>query len=190
VDELVFILLSQMTTYHSFNRVFDRLKLSVPDWESVLFMPEADLESFIHDAGLSNQKAPRIRAIFEKLRADFGAVSLDALRSMNTMAAERYLTCLPGIGVKSARCIMMYSLGLPVLPVDTHVWRVARRLGLVGEAVPYNRVHDELHHVVRPADRYSFHVNALSLGRQACIAKRPRCSACPLQHLCPTGQRN
>lgn len=185
LDELVFIVLSQMTTAPSFGRVYDRLKAATGGWARVRRMPLRRLKSLIKDAGLSHQKAPRIKAILKKLEADFGRPSLGPLRRMDDAAAERYLTALPGVGVKTAKCVMMYSLGREVLPVDTHVWRVARRLGLVGGAVPYLRVHGALEVVVAPGDRYAFHVNALSHGRAVCTALRPKCRACPLRALCP-----
>lgn len=190
VDEVVFIILSQMTTHHSFNRVFDRLKDAVPRWGQIIEMPVSQVQSIIADAGLSGQKAPRIREIVEHLQADFGAITLDPLRTMDDDKAETYLTSLPGIGLKSARCVLMYSLGRAVLPADTHVWRVSRRLGLVSRDVTYPQLHGVLHHIVRPADRYRFHVNVIPLGRQFCIAKTARCCSCPLVQHCPTGHRN
>jgi len=179
LDELVFIVLSQMTTGPSFSRVFDRLK-EAASWETVLEARLPRLKALIRDAGLSGQKAPRIRAILRKIKRDFGEVRLDAIRGWPDDEVTRYLTSLPGVGVKSAKCVMMYSLGREVLPVDTHVWRVARRLGLVDPAVPYSRIHDTLERVVPKADRYAFHVNAVVHGRRRCFALRPRCQGCPL----------
>ena len=130
LDELVFIILSQMTTSPSFERVYSRLKASASRWEDVLDIPVRELKRTIKDAGLSNQKAPRLKAIFARLKRDFGSVSLDALRDMRDREAEDYLVSLPGVQRKTAKCVLMYSLGRLVLPVDTHVLRVARRLGL------------------------------------------------------------
>jgi endonuclease III len=185
LDELVFILLSQMTTGPSFNRVYDRVKAEYPTWDPLAEIPLTRLKALIKDAGLSGQKAPGLKAALQKLKRDFGAVTLAPLSEMTDAEAERYLTSLPRVGVKTAKCILMYALGRQVLPVDTHVWRVTRRLGLVGEEVPYSKVHDALEGVVRPADRYSIHVNGLAHGRALCVALRPRCAACPLRRLCP-----
>ncbi len=185
LDELVFIVLSQMTTAPSFQRVYDRLKATTGGWARVGRMALRQLKSVIKDAGLSDQKAPRIKAMLRRVEADFGRPTLSPLRRMDDAAVERYLTALPGVGVKTAKCVMMYSLGREVLPVDTHVWRVASRLGLVGGTVPYSRVHGALETVVAPADRYAFHVNALSHGRVICTASRPKCRDCPLRRLCP-----
>lgn len=184
LDELVFIILSQMTTHHSFNRVFDRLKQEAGSWERVLAMPLEGLIGVIKDAGLSNQKAPRIKAILARIEQDFGKVSLDALHGMSDADVAAYLTSLPGVGIKTAKCVMMYSLGRQVLPVDTHVWRVTRRLGLVDKSMPYAGVHEALESVVPPECRYAFHVNAVSHGRRLCIARKPRCSDCPLTSFC------
>jgi endonuclease III len=184
LDELVFVILSQMTTHHSFNRVFDRLKQGSGSWDRVLRMPLDQLKEVIKDAGLSNQKAPRIKAILDKVKKDFGRGSLDGLRDLPDRDVEQYLTSLPGVGIKTAKCVMMYSLGRQVLPVDTHVWRVARRLGLVDWSVPYTRVHEALEAAIPRPYRYAFHVNVVSHGRRLCIAGKPRCSECPLIKSC------
>lgn len=183
-EELVFIVLSQVTTHHSYGRVFERLCDAVGSWDDLLAMPLRRLKTLIKDAGLSGQKAPRLKAIARRLTADFGRVTLDPLREMTDEDAEEYLTSLPGVGVKSAKCILMYALGREVLPVDTHVWRVARRLGLLPEDLPYGRVHDVLEEAVAPADRYAIHVNAIVHGRRLCLPLRPRCTQCFLQRAC------
>ncbi len=184
LDELVFIVLSQMTTGPSFNRVFDRLKAEAKTWEAVLRMPPARLKAVIKDAGLSGQKSPRILSILRRVREDFGRVSLEPLRRLSDAEAEGYLTTLPGVGVKTAKCVLLYSLGRQVLPVDTHVWRISRRLGLVPDQLTYDRVHSALEQAVAPRDRYSLHVNGLSHGREVCRPLRPRCEGCPLRRSC------
>lgn len=186
LDELVFIILSQMTTRQSYGRVFDRLKATYPSWETVLGLPLDEFKGTIKDAGLINQKAPRIQAILAKLKEDFGTVTLNPLHEMTDAGAEDYLTALPGVGVKTAKCVLLLSsLERQVLPVDTNVWRVSKRLELVRGDVPYNRVHEALEAVVPPKDRYSYHVNNLTHGKETCIALSPRCHRCPLNELCP-----
>ena len=185
VDELFFIVLSQMTTSPSYERVFDRLKAWSDGWERLLTTPVGELKRVISDAGLSNQKAPKLLAIARRLREDFGSVTLAPLGERDDEAVEAYLTGLPGVGVKSAKCVMMYALGRCVLPVDTHVARVARRLGLSTATAPA-RLHEELEEVVPPNLRYDFHVNAVAHGRAVCQAKVPRCGACVLAALCPS----
>jgi len=183
-EELVFIVLSQVTTHHSYGRVFDRLRGAVASWNELLVMPLRRLKALIKDAGLSGQKAPRLKAIARRLTADFGQVTLDPLQEMSDEDAEKYLTSLPGVGVKSARCVLMYAFGRELLPVDTHVWRVARRLGLLPHDLPYGRVHNALEDAVAPADRYAIHVNAIAHGRRVCLPLRPRCGECCLRRAC------
>lgn len=184
LDELVFIVLSQMTTHHSFGRVYDRLKARYSTWDQFAIVPMRTIRATIKDAGLSNQKAPRLKLILRRLRKDFGRITLDPLREWSAAQAESYLTSLPGVGTKTAKCVQMYALGHQVLPVDTHVWRVARRLGLVPHSVSYSRIHAALEKVVAPMDRYSFHVNAIAHGRALCLPHQPRCNRCPLRGFC------
>lgn len=186
LDELFFILLSQMTTGPSYERVFDRLKAEVPRWDLLLYMGLDRLVSLIADAGLSGQKAPRMLAIATRLATRLGRVSLDPLREWSDEEAQAFLTGLPGVGVKTAKCVLMYSLGREVLPVDTHVARVSKRLGLVADA-PVAKYASHLEEAVPPDCRYDFHVNALAHGRALCRPIRPRCPECPLLRLCYWG---
>jgi endonuclease III len=185
-DELVFILLSQMTTGPSYERVFDRVRARFRSWQQLLVVPERELVSLIADAGLSRQKAPRLIAIAKQLQLDFNEVSLGRLRKASDSVIEEYLLSLPGVGIKTAKCVMMYAFGRHVLPVDTHVNRVARRLGLIGQHASGPTAHAELEKYVRPGLRYDFHVNALVHGRRVCRALRPLCSTCVLSGLCPS----
>ena len=184
LDELMFIILSQMTTGPSFNRVYDRLKSEYPRWGSLLGIPVSKLKSLIMDAGLSGQKAPRMQAILRRLKDDFGAVTLVPLKCMSDTDAEKYLTTLPGVGIKTAKCVLMYSLGREVLPLDTHVWRIMNRTGLIAQKSNSKVAHAAAEGVVRPADRYSLHVNGVAHGRSVCLAIRPRCGFCQLRRHC------
>ena len=131
IDELYFILLSQMTTGPSYERVFAQLRESVDSWDDLVEMSLPQLAEIVSEAGLVNQKAPRIIQIAQKLKSDFGKVTLDPLEIKSNQAVESYLKTLPGVGTKTAKCIMMYSMGRSVLPIDTHVARLSRRLGLL-----------------------------------------------------------
>lgn len=184
LDELIFILLSLMTTGPSYSRVYERLKAEFPNWSMLLDLKPKQLALKIKDAGLSHQKAPRIIEILRKIEKEFGEVSLNSLRDLTDRQVEEFLTSLPGVGVKAAKCVMMYSLGRKVLPVDTHVDRVSRRLGLISVQLPITHVHEALEKIVDPDDRYRYHVNVLSLGQQVCFAKKPKCKACVLQKIC------
>lgn len=174
-----------MTTGPSYERVFDRLKTAVPDWGGLLTLPLEVLTALIGDAGLANQKAPRMVAIAASLAERFGRVTLDPLRSMDDAEAEAFLTCLPGVGVKTAKCVLMYSLGRALLPVDTHVARVSRRLGLA-EVKGGRAFAAAVEGAVPPDCRYDYHVNALQHGREVCRALRPKCVECPVHTLCPS----
>ena len=187
LDELIFIILSQMTTSRSYERVFGRLKAAMPDWRILIETSVPDLASVIADAGLSGQRALRLKQIADRLVYDFGEVSLAGLLNYDDETVQQYLTSLPGVGVKTAKCVMMYSLGRQVLPVDTHTARVGTRIGLVstGNAVAIDR---DLSEVVPPALRFDFHVNAVAHGRTVCRAIRPRCDDCVLSSLCPVGR--
>ncbi|ESY65968.1 hypothetical protein X742_20710 [Mesorhizobium sp. LNHC232B00] len=185
LDELFFILLSQMTTGPSYERVYNRLKAAVPNWSQLLKMDLTVLKALIGDAGLANQKAPRMVAIANQLARDFGEVTLEPLRRMTDRDAETFLTTLPGVGLKTAKCVLMYSLGRELLPVDTHVARVSRRLMLVGDA-PSRLFVANLEAAVPPDCRYDYHVNVLQHGRELCRPMRPKCPECPLWALCPS----
>lgn len=190
LDELVYIILSQMTTGPSFSRVFCRLKRRVRSWSRLPSLPISVTLSAIKEGGLSRQKAPRLKAIARRLETDFGKVSLSALAGMTDNDAQSYLTSLPGVGVKTAKCVLMYALDRQVLPVDTHVARVSRRLGLLSyREMSQSDIHTSLERVVPPAYRYSYHVNILAHGRKVCRATLPRCTECSLADLCPESHR-
>lgn len=187
LDELIFIILTTMTQFGPIS-VFERLKEEFPEWEGLL-QPgaEARLRSTIAVCGLVNQKAPQIMAIALRLKEDFGAVTLGPLEALSDEAAEAYLLSLPRVGKKVARCVLMYSLGREVLPVDAHVLRVARRTGLLPGSLSWQRAHDAIHEAVPPEHRYALHVGLVRHGREVCTHRNPRCGECVLlrEGLCP-----
>lgn len=176
-----------MTTSPSYERVFERLKVAMPEWQILIETSVSYLTSLIADAGLSGQRAVRLKQIAERLLCDFGKVSLAPLVAYDDEAVKQYLTSLPGVGIKTAKCVMMYSLGRHVLPVDTHIARVAIRLGLVpaGSVAAIDR---DLSTVVPSTLCFDFHVNTVAHGRAVCRAVRPRCDDCVLSSLCPVGR--
>lgn len=184
VDELFFILLSQRTTDPSYTRVFVRLKEWLPDWNHLCDKTVSEVSSVIARAGLKNQKAGHILGIATKLRRDFGRVTLDPLARKPDTEVESYLTSLPGIGVKSAKCVMLFSMGRKVLPVDSHVGRFAARIGIVDRSVSRDRIHDVLEAAVSPDLRRDFHVNVIAHGRTLCRPQTPRCTGCPVKRVC------
>lgn len=179
VDELIFIVLSQMTTHKALVRVYNSLKSEYDDWQDLPVTSIPKLKRLIRNAGLADRRAAQIKSIAVKIEKEFGSVSLESLRLWSDREVERFLISLPGVGVKTAKCVMLFSLGRKVLPVDTHVMRVARRLGLVS-----SDDHSHLEEIVAPKDRYSFHVNMVAHGRTTCRAVRPRCVDCCLQAIC------
>lgn len=192
LDELFFIVVTTMTE-HGAIACFERIKSSFPEWSDLLNDgAQQNLAALLRPCGLANQKSATIIGISKRLVADFGSVTLLPLKSWCAENVEPYLLSLPGVGVKVARCVMMYSLGHEVLPVDTHVLRLAKRLGLIAPELSWARAHDEVQAVVPPRLRYAMHVAFVTHGRKICTARNPRCHACPAaDELCgwPTRRR-
>ena len=187
LDELVFILLSAQTEAYLYRKTYQNLTERYDDWTQLMNAPEDEVERSIRHGGLSRKKARQLKGAMQKIFEDRGRLSLGFLRDMPLEDATRYLTSLPGIGVKGAKCILMYSLSKPVFPVDTHVWRVSRRLGLTPPVPkPSDRQERELEQSVPEDLRYRLHVNMVSHGRQTCTTYRPKCGECVLAHLCPS----
>lgn len=189
VDELFFIILSQRTTGPSYERVFRRFKDWVGAWDNLPAKRVDSVRRVISSAGLGSQKAEWIVDIARRLRRDFGSVTLTPLAEESDEGVEHYLVRLPGVGIKTAKCVMMFAMGRHVLPVDAHVERVARRTGIVQQATAGTKLHEVIEMVVPPDLRREFHVNAVAHGRKMCRARRPKCVECPIRRLCVTGQR-
>jgi endonuclease-3 len=190
-SELVLTILSQHTSDRNSAAAFDNLWSRYNgDWEAVAYAPTEEVAEAIRSAGLSNIKAPRIQAVLREIQARTGALDLGFLPRMPLQDAKAWLTSLDGVGPKTAACVLMFSYGLPVMPVDTHVHRVSRRLGLIGPRVGANLAHDQIAALV-PAERaYAFHINLIRHGRQICKAPVPRCHVCPLTSVCDYYQTN
>lgn len=184
LDELVLTILSQNTTDRNSGRAYRALRAAFPTWEAVLDAPIPDLYEAIKPAGLGNVKAPRIQQTLREILARRGELSLDFLDGLPLDEARRWLTSLNGIGPKTAACVLLFALGKPALPVDTHVHRVARRLGLIGPKVGAEQAHDLLESALQPESIYAFHVDMIQHGRRICHAQRPSCAACPLSDMC------
>jgi len=187
VEELVLTVLSQNTSDVNSGRAFERLRRRWPTWEALAAAAPSRLAEVIRSGGLSNVKAPRILAILREIAArQDGRIDLDWMRAASTPRVRDYLLSLPGVGPKTAACVLAFSLGRPALPVDTHVFRVARRLGFLGDRVAAARAHDVLEGLGPARLRVGMHVGLIRLGREICKPGRPRCEACPLATLCPT----
>jgi endonuclease-3 len=183
LDELFFIILSTRTRDESYRKRFGILKDAVGDWSRLNEMPAEEIEEILRPGGLGTLKAAQIRGIAKYLRDAFGTVTLHPLTNMGDDEAMAILMGMRGVAAKVAKCVLMYSLGRPVLPVDVHVHRVASRLGFSTKRRPDTS--QDLIEAAIPAElRYSFHVNAVAHGRTLCLPRLPRCESCPLTSHC------
>jgi len=189
VDELIFTVLSQNTADVNTERTFASLKASFPEWTSVRDAPVEEIEEAIALGGLARTKAPRIKRILEAISERTGAPDLRELDDMSDREAVDYLVSLPGVGPKTAACVLLFALERPVMPVDTHVHRVARRLGIIGDKVTADQAHPLLTELAGGEDAaqvYAVHVGFVRHGRRICHARRPACGVCPLAPMCPS----
>ena len=189
LDELVLTVLSQHTSDLNAERAFGALRAAYPDWQGVVDARSGDVADVIRSGGLANTKAPRIQAILREVAEREGSYSLDGLRDLPDAEARTYLTSLPGIGPKTAAVVLSFALGRDAMPVDTHVHRVTRRLGIVPDKASAERADRILHDLVPDGLRTPLHVAFIRLGREICKAPIPRCAQCPLKDLCPTAPR-
>jgi endonuclease III len=186
VDQLVGTILSQNTSNTNSARSFASLKERFPSWDDVRAASTDDVVASIRAGGLANQKGPRIQHALTSILDHRGSYDLDMLKLMPVPDAMAWLTSIDGVGPKTAACVLLFSLGMPVLPVDTHVYRVSQRLGLIDAKVSEERAHDQLLGLLGDdtATLYSFHVEMIAHGRTVCVARRPKCPHCPLRDLC------
>ncbi len=186
MTELVLTILSQNTSDTNSGRAFMRLVSRFPTWDALMAAAPEEIEGEIQVGGLAATKAPRIKAIVEEVWRRTGSFDLSFLREMPMAEAKGWLRSLPGVGPKTAACVLMFALGRPALPVDTHVQRVAQRLGLVPAKTGAAEAHNVLEAMLAPEEVYPFHVSLIAHGRQLCRAQRPLCAECPLNGRCPT----
>ena len=184
VDELVCTILSQNTNDINRDKAFEKLKKSFPNWEAVRdARPEAVMEA-IRVAGLANQKGPNIQAALRFISQERGEIDLDWLKTRGYEDALNWLTQMKGVGLKTASIVMVFSLGIPAFPVDTHIYRVSGRLGLRPEKMTIDQAHRWFASSNRPQSFGHLHLNIISLGRDYCQARKPKCGVCPLEDIC------
>ena len=186
IGGLVATILSQHTSDVNSERAYTSLRQRFPTWEAARDAPEEALADAIHSGGLASVKARSIQRTLRALTERGPAAPFD-LRWLDAEDIERaraQLTTLPGVGMKTASCVLLFSLGRPAFPVDTHVWRVTRRLGLIGPAVSADAAHRALERLIPPDWRYTMHINLIRHGRRVCHAQRPACDRCPLRARC------
>jgi endonuclease-3 len=185
VDELVCTILSQNTNDKNRDVAFDALRAYFPSWEAVRDAPEDQVIEAIRPAGLANQKGPRIQSVLRQITAERGELNLEFLKAYPPPEALAWLLRFKGVGPKTASIVLVFSLGLPAFPVDTHIHRVSGRLGLRPDDMSADQAHEYLASLFNPEDYGPDHMNLIRLGREICHARNPQCEICPLRELCP-----
>ncbi|MFW6056489.1 MAG: endonuclease III domain-containing protein [Chloroflexota bacterium] len=186
VDVLIETVLSQNTSDVNSHRAFRDLLDRYGSLEDVAGARVVDIEETIRPAGLSRVKSVRIKQILEQTLREHASLDLSFLSAMGLDEARSYLTALPGVGPKTASCVLVFALGMPAMPVDTHVHRVSQRLGLIQMRVSPEEAQAELEAIVEPDDRYGLHLHLIEHGRAVCRARKPACHQCVLSALCPS----
>jgi endonuclease-3 len=191
IDELIATILSQHTSDINTERAFASLRATFLTWDDVIAAPEQSVADSIRSGGLANQKAPRIKSVLTAVRQQFGSFDLTELTQLDVQSARAELTSLHGVGPKTASCVLLFSLGMPAMPVDTHVHRVTCRIGLIDSGTTAEDAHEILERQLdgNRDDVYAFHMHLIHHGRTICTARRPYCERCSLIGLCSHGLR-
>jgi endonuclease-3 len=188
-EELVYTILSQHTSDINSERAFHNLLAVFSDLNHIADADVDDIEVAIRRGGLSKTKAPRIKSVLNEIRKSLGSFDLSFLAEMPLKEAKAWLIKLKGVGPKTAAIILCFSFGMPAMPVDTHIYRVAQRLSLVGKKISAEKAHDVLESLVEPEEVFQFHMYLIKHGRDTCKAQRPKCNHCSLTELCPSFKR-
>jgi endonuclease-3 len=183
-DCLIATILSQHTADRNSSRAYAQLVSRFRTWEEIAAADPGELASVIRPAGLASRKARHIQAALLEVERRRGDMDLEFLRSLPLTESRAFLLSLSGVGPKTAACVLLFSCNLPALPVDTHVHRLARRLGLIEANASAEQAHRDLEGIVAPEAVYDFHVNLIAHGRRVCSARDPRCGVCMLQTEC------
>ena len=184
VAELVLTVLSQSTNDRNRDVAYLRLRDRFDSWEAVRDAPVEAVEEAIRPGGISKVKSARIRDILAAI-APAGEISLDPLAALAVPDAQAYLCALPGVGRKTAACVLLFALGMRDVPVDTHVSRVGVRLGLLRPGAGFEELHDAMLALTPRHAELELHINLLRHGRRTCHARRPACRECALTRMCP-----
>ena len=188
-EELVYTILSQHTSDINSERAFHNILAVFGDLDHIADADVDDIEVAIRRGGLSKTKAPRIKSILNEIREGLGSFDLSFLAEMPLKEAKAWLINLKGVGPKTAAIILCFSFGMPAMPVDTHIYRVAQRLSLVGKKISAEKAHDILESLVEPKEVFQFHMYLIKHGRDTCKAQNPKCNQCSLTELCPSFKR-
>jgi endonuclease-3 len=184
VDVLVDTILSQNTSNANSDAGYRRLRRRFRSWNQVAVAPVDEVEKCIRISGLSRIKAPRIQQILRQIKADRGKMCIQFLANESDDAAYEYLTKFKGVGPKTAACTLLFAFGKAVFPVDTHIHRIAKRLGWIDDDSSAEHAQETLTKMIRPRDRYGMHVLLIEHGRKICRAIRPKCQECALRAMC------
>jgi endonuclease-3 len=184
VDELISTILSQNTNDLNRDRAFNALRRRFPTWEAVRDAKRRDVIAAIRVAGLANQKGPRIQQVLRDITRQRGNLDLGFLRDLPLEQARAWLMHFKGVGPKTAAIVLLFSLGRPAMPVDTHIQRVTGRIGLRPDRMPVLKTHAHLEALLPPSAYYAAHLNLIRLGREICHPRRPECPRCPVRSLC------
>lgn len=184
LDILIQTVLSQNTSDANSDRAYAALRQRFTDWEDVHRAPLRTLISTIRSGGLANIKAVRIKALLEEIWAEQGSFDLSFLRDLSDEEVQAYLARFKGIGSKSVACFLLFGMGRPAFPVDTHIFRVSRRLGLLDGRMTPETAQEFLESRIPPGDRHALHLHLVQHGRQVCKARRPLCAGCVLARAC------
>ena len=187
LDMLIKIVLSQATSDTNSDRTFAALKRRFPTWDAVLRAREATLAATIRSGGLANQKAAVIRGLLRQIKERHGALDLSFVHDLSTAAAVRYLSGFRGIGPKTIACTLLFACRKEVFPLDTHIFRILRRVGLIPQKCTDARAHEIMNRLVPRGKFYSFHVNLIRHGRTLCRPREPLCQRCPIVEYCDYG---
>jgi len=185
IEELVSCIMSQHTSDANSFPTFTRLRETFTDWQDIVGAGADRIADTIRHAGLANQKSKNIVESLKRIKSEFGDYTLEPLRSMTLVGARDWLVQLPGVGPKTASIVLCFSFGMGAIPVDTHIFRVSWRLGLIDESIGESKSHDALLKLVPPKDAFRFHVLLIQQGRIVCRAPLPECTKCVVQDLCP-----
>lgn len=190
LGELILTVLSQSTNDRNRDVAYLRLRERWPDWAALLDVPVQEIEEAIRPGGISKVKSARIKAILESIEEEnpYGERLDLAWMAERPLEGREFLCSLPGVGRKTAACVLMFSYGIDDVPVDTHVSRVGWRLGLFRPGAGFDELHDEMLAITPPGAGLELHVNMLRHGRRICAAQRPKCRECPLRRMCPSAR--
>jgi len=189
ISVLVQTILSQNTSDRNSHKAFKHLLDSFDNWQAIANAGIDEISRVIRSGGLAEVKAKYIKQALETIKFKRGNLELDFLKKLTVAEARNWLMQLPGVGMKTASCVLLFSLGMPALPVDTHVFRVSKRLGLIPDDISANEAHEMLEKIVPNEVVYSFHILLIEHGRKTCRAQRPHCHRCVLQKICPSYER-